>query len=484
VSSHVVSVIRDPRLVYPDTGEYYSPDHAFPEYRLGHIAKKPNLVYAAVRQCLADARLDQENFGKSTWNPLRNYVKPGQSVFLLCNFVKHNITNVPQILAAKCTHASVIRPLIDYILLALSGTGSVSFGNAPLQSADWMTVTRETGAQHLHEFYTHFFKTDISVQLVDLRQHIVRRKLLGAVEPLYHVDDTEACIPVDLGPDSLLDQLYARGQSPKFRVLDYDPHRTERCHSHAKHIFLMSRRILQSDVIISVPKLKTHEKVGFTCGIKGCVGAVGHKDSLAHHRYGPPRSGGDEYPDHVSFLRPLSYLHEAVYSLHPGRYQKALHLLNCWSRKFVRRFTRSLSGSWPGNDTCWRMAVDLARIVEYAARDGCLKPQKQRSHIMLTDGIVAGEGDGPLSPRPVRLGYLSFSDNIAAGDYVNCLSMGFSPEKIPMLREAFRLDKYALIEGNSSDISLVLNGTTIRMKELSAGLAKKFLPPREWRRYL
>jgi len=481
VSSHIVSVIHDPCLVYPEAGEYYSPDQAFPDYRFGHVAERPNPVYAAVRQCLADARLDEENFGKGTWNPFRKYVKPGQNVFLLCNFVKQNIAANPQLLDAKCTHASVIRPLIDYVLLALAGTGSVSFGNAPLQSADWTRVTQETGAQHLSDFYTRFLKTDVSVHLVDLRQHIVRRNPLGGVEPLCHRDETEACIPVDLGPDSLLDELYLQDRSPKFRVLDYDYRRTERCHGRAKHVFLMSRHILQSDAIINVPKLKTHEKVGFTCGIKGCVGAVGHKDSLAHHRYGPPHSGGDEYPDHLSFLRPLSYLHDTTYSRPPSRGQKALHLLNYWSRVAVRRFTRSLSGSWPGNDTCWRMAVDLARILEYAGPDGNLKSQKQRSHIMLTDGIVSGEGDGPLSPVPVHLGYLNFSDNVVAGDYVNCLAMGFSPEELPIIREAFHLDKYRLAEITPSDIEVRLNGQTVATSALSSAIGKRFVPPREWR---
>ena len=480
----VVSVTCDRGLSYPEPGEYFSPDQAFPEYQLAQIAKKPNAVYSAVRRCLAEAGLDVENFGKATWNPLRYYIKPGQKVFILCNFVKQNIRRDPRAMLAKCTHGSVVRAVIDYVLLALEGRGSVCFGNAPLQSADWSRVVQETGAHSVEEFYARHYTSDVSVRLVDLRQHIVHLNALGMFESLYHGDDTKFCVPVNLGRDSLLDEFYKSGEDPKFRVLDYDPHRIEGCHSNGRHTYLINKLILESDTVISIPKLKTHEKVGLTCGIKGCVGAVGHKDCLAHHRLGPPHAGGDEFPDRLAFLSPLSHLHDAVYGRRPGSSQRALSVLNNFSRKAVRRFTRALSGAWPGNDTCWRMAVDLARIVEYASEQGQLRSQKQRAHIMLTDGIVAGEGDGPLSPLPVPLGYLSFADNVAVGDYVNCLAVGFDPDKIPMIREAFRLRKYRLAESLDGDLRVQLNGRSAQVENVGGTLGRKFLPPREWRRYL
>ena len=130
------------------------------------------------------------------------------------------------------------------------------------------------------------------------------------------------------------------------------------------------------------------------------------------------------------------------------------------------------------------MAVDLARIVEHATKEGQLQPEKQRAHIMFTDGIIGGEGDGPLSPRPVPLGYLSFSDNVATGDYVNCLAMGFDPAKIPMIREAFRLGKYRLAGTSKFDARIQINGNAVRSEDMGSKLCRKFLPPREWRGYL
>lgn len=481
----IVSIIHDPSIKYPSGGDYFSPDHAWPEYRLGHLSGKPNPVYAAVRTCLAEAGLDKNNFGQPGWNPLGEYISPGNRVFLLCNFVKEKEGfGSDDGFLAKCTHASVIRAVIDYVLLALNDKGSIAFGNAPLQSCDWSAVIQQTGAAQVQEFYSKYCNGAVKVNLVDLRQHIIRRSPLGDVTTDFHADSGDHCVEVDLNTDSLLDRLYSSTQQPRFRVLDYDPRRTEGCHQRGHHRYILNRRIIESDVVISIPKLKTHEKVGITCGIKGCVGAVAHKDCLAHHRYGPPKRGGDEYSDGLSALAVFSALHDRVYSSNAGAGRSIMHSVNYFSRKVIRRFTRALSGSWPGNDTCWRMAVDLARIIKYTDKQGALHPDPQRTHLLITDGIIGGEGDGPLSPLPVPLGYLSFCDDIVAGDYGNALAMGFDPQLLPIIRESFGLAKYPLTDANPSLAEIRINGRTAPINALRNGLGKKFLPPREWRQML
>jgi uncharacterized protein (DUF362 family) len=482
--TRTISILHNPQLAYPEPDEYFSPDEAFPEYRFRQLAKKPNAVYRAVRQCLAGAGLDEANFGTPAWNPLRGHIAPGQKVFVLCNFVQHNTSHNLENIFAKCTHGSVVRAMTDYVLLALTGRGAVRFGNSPLQSCDWAKVIEQTGARRVQEFYQEHARGGPPVELTDLRQHIVRRSALGTIATRFHGEDADSCVPVDLGARSLLEDLYRGEADPRLRVLDYDPRRIERCHGIGRHVYLVSKHVLDCDVVVSIPKLKTHEKVGMTCGIKGCVGSVGHKDCLAHHRYGPPGTGGDEYPDALSFLKPLSSLHDAVYTRPPGSLRQVLHIANEAFRMLVRRFTRSLSGSWPGNDTCWRMAVDLARILEYSDNQGRLCPERQRTHLLLTDGIVGGEGNGPLSPRPVRLGYLSFSDNIAEGDYVNCLAMGFDPERLPVVREAFRLETYPLAPARAFEAQIQMNGANVNVNELVGGLGGKFIPAREWQNYL
>jgi uncharacterized protein (DUF362 family) len=477
----VTSVVLEAGLRYPADSYFFSPDEAWPEYPLNHLSQSPNAVYAGVRHCLASAGLDAEHFGAKSWNPLGRYISPGNKVFVLCNFVQQKKRpGGNKAFFAKCTHASVVRAIIDYVLIALNGRGSVAFGNAPLQSTDWLKVTEQAGARRVQEFYDRYYHRRIPISLVDLRQHIMRRNLLGSVSTEFHQDSQEDCVEVDLGADSLLDQLYAGGSRPQFRVLDYDPRRIERCHQRGRHKYILNRRILESDVIVSVPKLKTHEKVGITCAIKGCVGAVAHKDCLAHHRYGSPRQGGDEYPDVLAPLNLISAIHEYAYASAPGTLQNVMHSIDHLSRKVVRRFTRALSGAWQGNDTCWRMAVDLARLIKYADKRGQLHPYSQRKHLVLTDGIIGGEGNGPMSARPVRLGYLSFSDDVLIADYVNALAMGFYPEKIRMLQQEDLVQNYPLRGGDPSELALTYNGCTVPIKTLRGGLGKRFKPPRGW----
>ena len=464
---------------------YFSPDEPYPEYSLGLVSKSPNLVYAAVRKCFADAGLDRNNFGKSTWNPLGAYISPGNRVFLLCNFVQQKIGAIPdEFIFAKCTHGSVIRAVIDYVMIALRGEGNISYGNAPLQSCDWNAVIEQTGAFQVQKFFTDVYQGKVDVKLIDLRQHIIRRNAWGGVRTDFHDETRDHYIEVDLAGESLLDLLYRDHNTPKFRVLDYDSRRTSRCHEKGKHIYLINPAIIDSDVVISIPKLKTHEKVGLTCGIKGCVGIVAHKDCLAHHRYGDPSCGGDEYPDSLSPFRIISAIHDAVYRMEPGVVRDCLHAVDLYARKLIRQFNRALSGAWPGNDTCWRMAVDLARILEYTDKSGDLQKNKQRVHLVLTDGVIGGEGDGPLSPRPVFLGYICFSDNVVLGDYINAFAAGFNPKKLPIIIDALNLNDYTLHEDKISELMICLNGKMLPIDSLSGGFGKKFLPPREWRNTL
>ncbi len=480
----LVSVHLDGAVRYPGTTDSFSPDERFPEYAFGKISACQNGAYRAVRACLAEGELDAAHLGQPTWNPLGEYVQPGNRVFVLCNFVKHNDLHRSEAdFNAKCTHGSVVRAVIDYVLLALKGKGEVSFGNAPLQSCDWSRVVEETGAAHVREFYLRHGSGGPKVRLRDLRQHVIQQSFLGMRRTCFHREQGDS-VGIDFGRASLLESLAGcGGSSPRFRVLDYDPRRTERCQGPGHHLYLLSRAILQSDVVISIPKLKTHEKVGITCALKGCVGIVAHKDCLAHHRYGPPCQSGDEYSNRLWFLLPLSALHEYA-NRHAGVSARLARTLDYVSRKTVRRFTRALGGAWPGNDTCWRMALDLARLLEFANEDGTVRATRQRSHLVFTDGIIAGEGEGPLAPRAVNLGYLSFSDNAVAADYVNCLAMGFDPTKLALVREAMGIKLYPLSTGLPVDWDLKLNGRAVGPDQLCHAFTRPFRPPREWRAVL
>jgi uncharacterized protein (DUF362 family) len=479
----MISIIHEDMLSYPDSGDCFSPSVRYPEYRYRHISTAPNRVYEAVRNIFIQAGLDKAHLGAPDWNPLGSYIKPGQKVFLLCNFVQHRRPSETAVsFLCKCTHGSVLRAVTDYVLLAVGKNGTVSFGNAPLQGTDWEAVLQETGALEVRDFYR---EQGLTVSAMDLRLTV--KDWERGESPATHLERAAErnAVDIDLGQESLLRAL-GQGGPPHFRVSGYNPERTEEFHAGNSHRYVVHRAILDADVVFNVPKLKTHEKVGITCVIKGFVGTVGYKGCLAHHRFGGPERGGDEYP-HASGVRgALSQFHDYVHSRARGTLvQRGLVALDVNLRRVLGRVRCIQAGAWHGNDTCWRMAVDLARIVNYADKNGVMKDKRQRTHLCLVDGVIAGEGNGPLSPSAVHAGTLIFGDDIVSVDGAACRTMGFDPQCIPMVREALA-SRFAhpLHVENESSGRVVFNNTEIHNEAVPMALDRAFKSSRGWCGYV
>ena len=452
---------------YPEAGEFFSPDTVYPEYALGHLSSTPNPVYQAVRELFAQAGLDEARQGSEVWNPLGAWIKPGDRVFVLCNFVCHRRERESEEqFQSKCTHASVLRPVIDYALRACGAGGSLCFGNAPLQSSDWNAVLHETGAEVLAGFY---HARGYRVEARDLRQVV---RLYNRMGQCVRQQDRREANPgrdVDLRGRSRLDELPSG--PGRFRVTDYNPLETDVCHRGGLHRYRVSQAILDADVVISLPKLKTHEKVGITCGLKGFVGAIASKDCLAHHRYGSGVVGGDEYERGTAAERLRSWLHERAQKARGGAGAGLLQLLDIGWRRMLRRSGCLAPGAWHGNDTCWRMTLDIADILHHVDRGGVWHDQPVRRHLMVVDGIVGGQGEGPLNPQPARSGLLLFADDVAAGDRACCELMGFDPERVPLVRHA----------GTSwAKARVIANGADLAWENLREGRPLSFLPPPGW----
>ena len=476
------AITHDNQLCYPEGDEFYSPSSSYPEYPFSHIATKPNRVYQAVRECLAQAGLDAQNYDTPNWNPLKQYIKQGDKVFLLCNFVYHrrSCESLEQFYA-KCTHASILRALIDYVYIATGNEGSISFGNASLQSCIWEQVLADTGANLLLDFYR---GTHVAITAKDLRLFVAPRNALGRIisTTAVHTDDG---IIVKLDNNSLLDELYKKDSNIKFRVSDYNPDETEKRHGLHRHEYIINKEILSSDVVISVPKLKTHEKVGITVGLKGFVGCVGHKDCLAHHRYGSKEINGDEYPDNSRLQILLSAFHDFVYRRkYPRILCSLFEIMDKNFRVFLKKCLKKIrSGAWYGNDTAWRMTMDLVYIMHYANKNGILSKSIQRRHIVFIDGVIGGEGNGPLAPTPVESKCVIFSDNVVYGDLIACLLMGYDTNAIPLIHHA-KNDEKLIETTQKKDHYCMMNKQRIQINDLLPVLNRLFLPPVGWKGYL
>src|SRR4029079_14673241 len=119
-----------------------------------------------------------------------------------------------------------------------------------------------------------------------------------------------------------------------------------------------------------------------------------------HHRIGGADLGGDCYPGNSRVKRMLEYAadqHDLSAAGTKGRVwagvatqlNRVLHLMDD---------NLGIEGSWSGNDTIWRTGLDLNRILLYGQADGSMIETSRRRVVHVTDAVVAGQGDGPLSP--------------------------------------------------------------------------------------
>jgi hypothetical protein len=141
----------------------------------------------------------------------------------------------------------------------------------------------------------------------------------------------------------------------------------------------------------------------------------------------------------------------------------------------------NLEGSWYGNDTVWRTSLDLQRIALYGRADGTIAETPQRAQISITDSIVGGEGEGPMAPTPVPSGFLTGAVNPAAAEWVHCRLMGFDPQRIPLVREAFGKFRCPLATFSPAAIRVRIGANERSAEEIQPFNGRAFCPPRGWR---
>jgi hypothetical protein len=72
----------------------------------------------------------------------------------------------------------------------------------------------------------------------------------------------------------------------------------------------------------------------------------------------------------------------------------------------------------------------------YADKDGHLQDSPVRRLFCIADGIVGGEGNGPLDPSPKSAGVVVAGENPVSVELVCARLMGFDFMRLPLLRRA------------------------------------------------
>ena len=139
------------------------------------------------------------------------------------------------------------------------------------------------------------------------------------------------------------------------------------------------------------------------------------------------------------------------------------------------------SGNWHGNDTCWRMVVDLNKCLFHFDGEG--KPRtKPLRYLAVVDGIIGGEGNGPMAPDPKPCGLIVAGVNPLAVDSVCCALMGFDWRKVRMLAGAFKASRKPVAQFAYDGIAVVSNEAAKqkRLSEFSKDDGFAFKPHFGW----
>jgi len=386
---------------------------------------------------------------KHRWEHLRGHC--GQVLF------KPNLLHHRHALGGD--HAAVVTqpPVLELAwraadALQLSGPRVVA--DAPQGDADIDQILEQT---QLDEW-----ARDRGVTIVDLRRTRWDERKGVPIARVSLPGDPAGAVRVDLGRDSA---FYGSGgqygtEANTFYGADYDVGETNVHHRGEVHEYLFSGSALNSEMIVNLPKLKSHKKVGVTLSLKNLVGLNADKNWLPHYRFGSPSEGGDAYPEPILRRRfenrllrwgkPLLARSELGSSI-AGALKPAVAKVLGETSNTIR------SGNWWGNDTTWRMVVDLNRILRYARPDGSIASLPQRQAVSLIDGLIAGEGRGPEAPDRIDAGLVIAGTDFVAVDIVAATVMGFDYRKIPHLARALDEHPLPLTEISVDDLTVESN---------------------------
>ena len=432
----------------------------------------------SVAEVLRAAGLDAARFGTPEWNPLGEVIPRGGRVLVKPNWVSHDNRSGAG-LECLVTHPAVIEAVVRFALRARPAL--VVVGDAPVQGCDFDALRGPGGVDAMMDRLRPEAEAHgVRLELADFRRVVLPGAALeNRTREVRRTDDDYVLF--DLGEASDLEPI--TGGDSRFRVTMYDPDALRRTHAPGRHQYLIAREAIDADVVLNLPKLKTHKKACITGALKNLVGINGHKEYLPHHRKGGAAAGGDCYPGAPPAKALAESLLDTANRTRSRRLRWLLPRITWVALRMeeLRGGDRNVEGSWHGNDTVWRMCLDLQRVLRFGRADGSLAREPQRTVLTFTDALVAGEGEGPLAPTPVPLGVLTLASSPAAAEWVHALLMGLDPRRIPLVRNAFAPHRFPLAPFAPHEVRVVSAAGEETPHGFAARAGHDFRPPDGWR---
>ena len=481
IADNRVAVTFIPEKHYPEEVPFDPPER-YPEY-IWQSLNPGNQVYSGVRETLHLLGLDKENFGKKAWNPFKELIKPGMKVFIKPNTVVHHHEGNGDVLAL-IVHASILRPILDYVCIALKGEGKIVIGDSQLIYSDFEKAMKVSGFSDLIAWYKE--NTKVQIECFDLRTNKGARTWLYGKWKRVPVDqDPRGYQFVNLSNLSYFDDIDPK----RLRIAIASHKNMYKHHSGGKHEYLFPRSVLESDVVISIAKLKTHRRTGVTLALKNVMGIPALKDSMPHCITGSVEEGGDQYIYPSLRKRVGTRLHDEIQAnpFIPVKFLCAVIKKIIWGSRRLFPFKDDVyEGMWYGNDTLWRTVLDLSRAVLYADKEGKIRKKQQRGFFGLIDGIKAGEKNGPLCADCVLAGVLLAGFSPVALDAVGATIMGFDINKIPLIQKGVEDNRRnsPIFSGCKEQIEVIDFSGAVTLPEFSKRRYLSFEPHPNWKGHI
>ena len=147
--------VVDTKIYKYSNDNIFNPSTVYPE-GLNIDIKSDSNIYDCVRRLFIQMGLDKGNIGKKNWNPFGDFIKKNNKVVIKPNLVKHINESLDGNTDSLITNFSVIRPIIDYTIIALNGTGSIIVGDAPVQECNFAEVIKLYNLEEAIKKYNDF----------------------------------------------------------------------------------------------------------------------------------------------------------------------------------------------------------------------------------------------------------------------------------------------------------------------------------------
>lgn len=394
-------------------------------------------------------------------------IKPTDKVVIKPNWVRHSHLSKDDDWDYVITHPSVLTAVFFKVLDKIGSQGEIVICDAPSTDTDFQKLL---SYYPVNLWINKAIENKVKFKIIDLRDDEWKIKDGVIIERKKLPGDPKGSVEVNLiGNNSEFanHQKSDRG----YYGADFNITETNQAHDGTNNKYRVSYTVIEADVFINVPKLKTHKKGGITCCLKNLVGINTYKNFLPHHSEGSPSSKGDQFPkENLN-----SKIEGPLMAFLKQHFLQNTLIANAFLP--IKKIGRSIfgdteiiirSGNWFGNDTLWRMVLDLNKVMFYSNPDGSLK-ENQRIHakrfIGVVDGIIGGEGNGPLYPDPIRSGFLIVGTNPVAIDSACATIIGFDPEKIPSIKNSFKINNYKVCDFKFDNIRISFKNKIYALKD-------------------